>query len=128
MQRRLFLKRTLQAGAVLPLAGSTMVARPLGASFFARPAAIGDRVLVLVNLNGGNDGLNTLIPIDDPAYYNARTNIAIAKTDALRIGDGVGLHPAMTAVRDMFDAGECAIVQSVGYPDQDRSHFRSTDI
>lgn len=128
MQRRQFLKRTLQAGAILPLASTGLVARPLGASFFARPAAAGDRVLVLINLSGGNDGLNTVIPIDDAAYYNARPNLAIAKSRALRLADGIGIHPAMTAVRDLYNSGDCAIVQSVGYPDQDRSHFRSTDI
>lgn len=128
MQRRLFLKRTLQAGSILPLVSAGLVARPLGASFFPRPAAAGDRVLVLINLSGGNDGLNTVIPIDDPAYYNARQNLAIAKASALPVASGLGLHPAMTGVRELFDRGECAIVQSVGYPDQDRSHFRSTDI
>ncbi|MBC8144054.1 MAG: DUF1501 domain-containing protein, partial [bacterium] len=128
MQRRQFLKRTLQAGAVLPLASSGLVARPLGASFFPRPAAAGDRVLVLINLSGGNDGLNTVIPVDDPAYFNARPNLAIAKANTLRVADGIGIHPSMTAVRDLYNNGDCAIVQSVGYPDQDRSHFRSTDI
>jgi uncharacterized protein (DUF1501 family) len=128
MQRRQFLKRTLQAGAILPLASAGLYARPLGSSFFARPAAAGDRVLVLINLNGGNDGLNTIIPVDDAAYYNARQTLAIAKSQTLPIATGLGLHPSMTGVRALYDRGECAIVQSVGYEDQDRSHFRSTDI
>jgi uncharacterized protein (DUF1501 family) len=128
MQRRQFLKRTLQAGAVLPLASTGLFARPLGGSFFPRPAAAGDRVLVLINLNGGNDGLNTLVPVDDARYYNARPSIAIAKSEALGIATGLGLHPSMGPVRALYDQGECAIVQSVGYPNQDRSHFRSTDI
>jgi uncharacterized protein (DUF1501 family) len=128
MQRRQFLKRTLQAGAVLPLASAGLFARPLGSSFFNRPAAAGDRVLVLVNLNGGNDGLNTIVPVDDAAYYNARQTLSIAKSQTLPIAAGLGLHPSLAPVRELYDRGECAIIQSVGYPDQDRSHFRSTDI
>lgn len=128
MQRRQFLKRTLQAGTILPLASAGLIARPLGASFFPRAAAAGDRVLVLINLSGGNDGLNTVIPIEDAAYYNARQSLAIPKSSALSIGGGLGLHPAMPHVRELYDRGECAIVQSVGYAEQDRSHFRSTDI
>ncbi|HVK40302.1 MAG TPA: DUF1501 domain-containing protein [Candidatus Kapabacteria bacterium] len=128
MQRRQFLKRTLQAGTILPLMSAGLVARPLGASFFPRAAAAGDRVLVLINLSGGNDGLNTVVPIDDAAYYTARQSLAIAKASTLPLQSGLGLHPAMTKVRELYDRGECAIVQSVGYPDQDRSHFRSTDI
>jgi uncharacterized protein (DUF1501 family) len=128
MERRHFLKRTLQAGTLLPLASAGLIARPLGASFFPRAAAAGDRVLVLINLSGGNDGLNTVIPVDDAGYYNARQTLAIAKSGTLSLGNGLGLHPAMTKVRELYDRGECAVVQSVGYADQDRSHFRSTDI
>jgi uncharacterized protein (DUF1501 family) len=128
MQRRDFLIRTLQAGAVLPLASSGLFARPLGSNFFARPAALGDRVLVLINLSGGNDGLNTVVPFNDSAYYNARKTLSLKKTDTLKITDDLGLHTSMPEMLSLFNAGECAIVQSVGYPNQDRSHFRSTDI
>lgn len=90
-----------------------------------------DHVLVLIQLNGGNDGLNTLIPIDQySALYQARQNIIIPDSDILPLtGTNVtGLHPAMTGMRDLYDAGKLHIVQDVGYPNQSYSHFRSTDI
>src|SRR4051812_1979847 len=114
MQRRDFLKRTLQAGAVLPLAGSALVARPLATRLLEKPTG-NDRVLVLINLSGGNDGLNTVIPFEDATYYNARASIAIPKSDVLRLDGTLGLHPSMSAARDLYTAGQCAIVQSVGY-------------
>ncbi len=127
MQRRDFLKRAAQAGALVPIASTGLLASPLTHSFL-RPAAVSDRVLVLINLNGGNDGINTVIPFNDPIYFESRPTIAISKTDALGITDDLGLHPTMTRMRDLFAEGELAVVQSVGYPNQNRSHFRSTDI
>ncbi len=77
MHRRQFITRTLQAGALLPLVGSGLFARPLRGLFLPRASFAQDRVLVLINLNGGNDGLNTVIPVDNPVYYNARPTISI---------------------------------------------------
>ena len=128
MKRRDFLKRSVQAGAVLPLASSGMMARPLAWNWFPRPAGTEDRILVLVNLNGGNDGLNTLVPFEDPVYYDSRPNLQLAKNETLAISDSLGLHNAMTDVRKMFNDGNCAIINNVGYANQNRSHFRSTDI
>ena len=127
MQRRDFLKSAAAAGTLLPLASSGLFARPLGHPLFS-PSAASDRVLVLINLNGGNDGLNTLVPFDDPIYNNARRTIAIPKSGTLPITESLGLNGAMSGFRSLYDAGDLAIVQSVGYPNQDRSHFRSTDI
>ncbi|MBU3698905.1 MAG: DUF1501 domain-containing protein [Candidatus Kapabacteria bacterium] len=87
-----------------------------------------DRVLVLVQMAGGNDGLNTVIPHSDPLYYERRPTIAIAKNKTLRINDTLGWHPAMTGFRSLYDEGQLAIVQGVTYPNPDRSHFRGTDI
>lgn len=88
-----------------------------------------DRVLVLVQLQGGNDGLNTVIPLDQYSQYTAaRSKIAVAESEALRLRDDVGLHPAMTGMAEMFTNGKLRIVQNVGYPVPNFSHFRSTDI
>jgi uncharacterized protein (DUF1501 family) len=87
-----------------------------------------DRILVLVQMAGGNDGLNTVIPHSDPLYYERRPTIAIAKNKTLRLTDTLGWHPAMAGFRSMYDEGKLAIVQGVTYPNPDRSHFRGTDI
>lgn len=86
------------------------------------------RVLVLIQLAGGNDGLNTLIPHGDPAYAKARPGIGIPASQVLKLNDHVGLHPNLTGLRDLYDEGKLAIVQGIGYPNPDRSHFRSMDI
>lgn len=91
-------------------------------------AARDKRVLVLIQLAGGNDGLNTLIPTGDPAYEKARPGIGIRKGQALRLNDNFGLHPSLNGLRELYDEGKLAIVQGVGYPNPDRSHFRSMDI
>ena len=88
-----------------------------------------DRVLVLVQLIGGNDGLQTVIPLDQ--YSNimaARSNIAIAEKSTLKITDTNGLHPNLTGIQNLFKDGKLAIVQNVGYPQPNFSHFRSIDI
>ena len=90
-----------------------------------------DHVLVLVQLNGGNDGLNTIVPIDTyAAYYNARSNVAIPENKILPL-NGVtkkGLHPVMTGIQSLYNEGKISMIQDVGYPQPDFSHFRSTDI
>ena len=90
-----------------------------------------ENVLVIIQLSGGNDGLNTVIPISDYAnYYNARTNIAIPENKILKLtgNDATGIHPAMTAMQNLFSDGKLNVVQSVGYPQPSFSHFRATDI
>jgi uncharacterized protein (DUF1501 family) len=87
-----------------------------------------DRVLVIVNLQGGNDGLNTVVPFGMPSYYKYRPTIGVAANDVLRIDDTVGLNPQLRAFKALFDQGKVAIVQGVGYPKPDFSHFRSTEI
>ena len=128
MQRRHFLAGALGAGIWLPLASTGVFARPLRSTFLQGVSSNPDRVLVLINLNGGNDGLNTLIPYTDPVYYNARPTLAIRREDVLSISPNLGFNPVMGGVHALFNDGRCAAVQSVGYADQDRSHFRSTDI
>lgn len=87
-----------------------------------------DRILVVVQLAGGNDGLNTVIPFHDLEYAKARPGIGIGSDRVLRMDSNVGLHPAMTGFRDLFEEGQLAVVQGVGYADPNRSHFRSMDI
>lgn len=94
----------------------------------AESARSDDRILVLVQLAGGNDGLNTLVPFTNDVYYRGRPAVAIAKDQVLKLNDRCGLHPAMGEFRRLYDEGRLAIVEGVGYPQPDRSHFRSMDI
>jgi uncharacterized protein (DUF1501 family) len=87
-----------------------------------------DRVLVVIELSGGNDGLNTLIPFENDLYYKNRPTLAIDKKEVLRLNDQLGLHPGLKPLDELFRQGKLAIVQGVGYPEPDRSHFRSMEI
>lgn len=86
------------------------------------------KVLVMLQLSGGNDGLNTVIPVRNDLYYKERRRIAVPRETALSLGTEAGLHPTLSTLKTAFDAGEMAILNSVGYPNPDRSHFRSMDI
>ncbi|MBL8763122.1 MAG: DUF1501 domain-containing protein [Phycisphaerae bacterium] len=97
----------------------------------AIPGVDQDRVLVVVQLGGGNDGLNMVIPYGDPTYYKARPTIGVAQERVLKLGDdanGVGLHPQMRPMKELYDEGVLSLVQGVGYPNPNRSHFKSMDI
>lgn len=88
-----------------------------------------DRILVLIQLGGGNDGLNMVIPSDRYSLYkNARSNIAVVENQILKLSNETGLNPAMTHLQTMFSEGKMRVVQNVGYPNPNFSHFRSTDI
>ncbi len=88
----------------------------------------GRQILVVIQLNGGNDGLNTFIPYDAPQYYDYRKSIAIPKDQVLKAGGGMGFHPSMAGFSDMMQQGTLSVVQNVGYPNPNRSHFRSVEI
>lgn len=88
----------------------------------------GNKVIVVIQLSGGNDGLNTVIPINNDIYYSSRPKIAIPKGNALQLNDEAGLHPSLINFKSLFDEGNLSIINSVGYPNPDRSHFRSMDI
>lgn len=90
--------------------------------------AVGSGVLVLVTLYGGNDGLNTLIPYTSNAYYDARPDIAYSPDEVLDLDGEHGLNPGMPGLAEVFREGNLAVIRGAGYPDQDRSHFRSMDI
>ena len=91
------------------------------------PGAEG-RCLVLINLYGGNDGLNCVVPHGDDRYYQLRQGLAIDRSSVLAIDKNVGLNPGMRSLKALYDKGSVAIVQGVGYPNPDHSHFRSTEI
>jgi uncharacterized protein (DUF1501 family) len=137
MQTPIFSRRTfLTRGAALISAAGTIPlfldrsGRVLAADFAANPQGAGrpDRVLVIVQLAGGNDGLNTVVPVRNDDYYRARPKLAVAKDTALKLTDEMGLHPAAAGFKKLYDQGILGIVQCVGYPNHNRSHFRSTDI
>ncbi|MBT2620316.1 DUF1501 domain-containing protein [Chryseobacterium sp. ISL-6] len=83
-------------------------------------------ILIVLQFTGGNDGLNTIIPIKNDVYFRERKNIAI--NNSLRLNDETGINPALSSFKDLFDNGELAILNNVGYPNPDKSHFRSMDI
>src|SRR5262245_34851231 len=85
-------------------------------------------VLVVAPLYGGNDALNTVIPAGDPAYQDARPELAYRPDDVLDVGDGLGLNPGLAGLKNLWDARKLAIVRGVGYPKPDHSHFRSMAI
>ena len=86
-------------------------------------------VLVVIQLGGGNDGLNTVVPYGDPTYYKARASIGIPESRVLKFGNtGIGLHPSLRGLMDLYDNGLLGVVQGVGYPNPNRSHFKSMDI
>ena len=87
-----------------------------------------DKIIVIVNLNGGNDGLNTVVPYQDPNYYSLRPDIAIESDSVIPITSNLGLHPELTQLANYWNQGKLCIVENVGYDDQNLSHFRATDI
>lgn len=133
MKRRDFLLRTISP-VVIPSLINGFSIRALAASpFLDEPTNTmeSDHVLVLVQLNGGNDGLNMVIPVEFyDAYHSARTNIAIPQNKILKLNgyDTTGLNPAMPGLQNLFNDGKLAIVQGVSYPQPNFSHFRATDI
>lgn len=97
---------------------------------FEKPMMVpkGNKVVVVIQFSGGNDGLNTVIPISNDIYYKERPKLGITKDKALLLTDETGLNPALEAFKGLYDDGSLAILNSVGYPNPDRSHFRSMDI
>ncbi len=129
MKRRDFLKSTGAAVSIpLLLNGMRLSAMPRSPLFDSIDPA-SDRVLVLVQMNGGNDGLNMVFPIDQyDRLANVRSNLLLPQNAILKLKDTLGLHPSMGGLRTLYEEEQLSVVQSVGYPNQNRSHFRSTDI
>ena len=137
MKRKDFLLSTIPAAAILPevINGYSVKAfnsnSPLVQALM-RGTTLTDHVLVIIQLSGGNDGLNMVIPIDASYanYVNARNNVAIPQNRVLPIAgvNGTGIHTAMTGLQSLFSEGKAKVIQAVGYPQPNFSHFRATDI
>jgi uncharacterized protein (DUF1501 family) len=127
--RRDFLARTLGGSSLLAV-GSVVP------EFLANTAIAADKdekgkkdtILVVIELTGGNDGLNTVAPFADDLYQKARPTLAISKKEALKLDDYCGLHPRMQDLKRLYDEKRLAVIRGVGYPNPDRSHFESMDI
>ncbi|WP_299105684.1 DUF1501 domain-containing protein [uncultured Tenacibaculum sp.] len=123
MDRRNFIKRT-------SLASGGLFFVPQFVKAFEQQAAqlFSNKKIVIVQLKGGNDGLNTVVPFRNDIYYQKRKELAIPKNNLLKLNDEVGLHKSLAPLQKLYDKGYVSIINNVGYPNPNRSHFRSTDI
>jgi uncharacterized protein (DUF1501 family) len=132
--RREFLRQTVLGGAlswtVPTFLANTFAALQAEAADRATQAATGrdSTILVILQMAGGNDGLNTVVPVTNDYYHRARPRIGLAESKVLKLDNDLGLHPGLRGFKELYDAGRLAIVQGVGYPNPNRSHFRSTEI
>jgi len=119
-------KEFLQIGSL----ASASLMMPKFLKAFEKPSLVppGNKVMVVLQFSGGNDGLNTVIPIRNDIYYKSRPKLGIPKGQALQVTDEAGLNPALPYFKELFDEGSLGIMNNVGYPNPDRSHFRSMDI
>jgi uncharacterized protein (DUF1501 family) len=122
MERRKFLKQNVLASSLF------FVPSFVKAFENAIKSSLGFKKLVIVQLSGGNDGLNTIIPYTNDIYYKSRPNIAIAKNDCIKITDEFGINKNLASLKHLYDKGYLSVINNVGYPNPIRSHFRSTDI
>jgi uncharacterized protein (DUF1501 family) len=125
LDRRRFLVRSLQGSSLLAL--SSAVPGFLASTAHAAEADK-NSVLVVIELSGGNDGLNTVIPHADDLYHKARPTLHFKKEEVVKVTDDIGLHPSLRPLDGLLQQGQLAIVQGVGYPNPDRSHFESMDV
>lgn len=133
MNRRSFLRRSAGIAAVPMVLGGLplrLMARDSDGAIAALAAAATDRVLVVIQLEGGNDGLNMVVPVEDAEYYTLRPALAVAKNEALPLAGEplLRLHPTMGGVQRHFNEGRLAVVENLGYPNPTGSHFSGTEI
>jgi len=125
LNRRDFLARSLKASTLLAVG-------PAVPGFLARTAAAAEpgkeSVLVVIELNGGNDGLNTVVPFADDLYHKSRPTLRLGRGEIIRVNDQIGINTALMSLQGLLNSGSLGIVQGVGYPNPDRSHFESMDI
>lgn len=124
--RRSFIQSCAASSAAIAIGASSP--KFLSSLASAAEAATSDNILVVLQLTGGNDGLNTIVPFKDEAYKKARPKLAIAADKVLKINDDLGFHPSLRGLSKLLESGKLAIVQGVGYPQPNRSHFESMDI
>ena len=123
MKRRDFLRNTALASGAFMMPAFLKPLEALGMSEMT-----GFKNLVIIQLSGGNDGLNTIVPYGNDIYYQKRNTIAIKQPDIIKLNDMQGLNPNLSALKEIYDQGWMSVINSVGYPNPDRSHFRSMDI
>jgi uncharacterized protein (DUF1501 family) len=117
-----------QIGAGTLMAFGATVPGFLASTARAADQKDGEKILVVVELTGGNDGLNTIIPYGDDLYHKARPKLRYDKRQVVALNDHTGFHPSLRPLKQMYDEGQVAVVQGVGYPNPNRSHFESMDI
>src|SRR4051812_4169698 len=125
MTRRRFLERSLR--------GSSLIAAgPLVPGFLAATARAAEpgkeTILVVLEMTGGNDGLNTVVPYADDLYHKARPTLRMTKEQVVRVDDRIGLNPGLRGLEKLLNGDQLAILQGIGYPNPDRSHFESMDV
>lgn len=130
MKRREFLKKSAIASTVpLVLNGFQIAKSSPIFDKIAESSNVDDNILVVIQLNGGNDGLNTVIPLDSyEKYIKHRPTVGVKYNEILKLNETVGFHPSLTHLRNMHNEGKVLTIQNVGYPEPNLSHFRSTDI
>src|SRR3984957_20003752 len=132
--RREFLRTTVLGSAlswsVPAFLADTFAALHADAADSAKQIVTGkdDTILVVLQMAGGNDGLNTVVPYSNDFYYKARPKIGLSANNILKLTDDIGFHGSMGGFKNLYDSGNLAVVQGVGYPNPNRSHFRSTEI
>ena len=126
LTRRKFLQ--LSGAATVGAAAPLLTLEDIAAAAATRPLPLGTPILIVVTLYGGNDGLNTVVPYTDPIYFFSRPDISYAADKVLKLDDQLGLNPAMTGIKSLWDQKKVAIVRGVGYPKPDHSHFTSMAI
>ena len=129
MNRKAFLQQMAILSGGVGIGLGTVTGRAFGQipAAYAANAEAG-KVLIIIQLGGGNDGLNTIIPAEDDLYHSARPTLAIKKDAALKLDQGMYLHPSAVGLKKLYDQGQVSIAQNIGYPNPNRSHFRATDI
>ncbi|HEX8523832.1 MAG TPA: DUF1501 domain-containing protein [Tepidisphaeraceae bacterium] len=132
--RRLFLQKGLTILALAPTVPTFLdqtvlaMANPEDAARTQQPTGKDGKILVVVQLSGGNDGLNTVVPFSNDHYHKARPAIRHEPSKVHKINDDIALHPNLTPLKELYDDGRLSIIQGVGYPNPNRSHFRAMDI
>lgn len=135
MTRREFVKKGLTMVAVGATAPSFLTRTALAmnnpwdiAQVTSRPGVPDEHILVVIQMGGGNDGLNTVVPFSEEAYYRVRPTLAVPANNVLKVTDTLGLHPGLAKAKTLYDKGAMAVIQGVGYPNPSRSHFKSMEI
>jgi uncharacterized protein (DUF1501 family) len=132
--RREFLRTSVLGGAlswtVPAFLANTFAAMQAEAADSSTQVATGrdSNILVILQMAGGNDGLNTVVPYSNDHYHRARPKIGLSEKRILKLSDDIGLHESLAGFKDLYDAGQLSVIQGVGYPNPNRSHFRSTEI